>query len=501
MTPSGDNFNNVSAQWPYRLLLMIKDILSLDRPDAMIQQVLNAALEFSDMQRAVLILLEEPPRIFRSASVEDGAIRDICEISNSALATVSAARAPFVCLDAAVNAHFQGNPSIIANRIMSIVCLPLSASGVVRGVLYLDSREGVESLSRTETVLMEIFASIISMILEKAIALERSLAENSRVKEPKSRGAFPEFVGVSRQVHEIRRQVRELQDSDITVLITGETGTGKELVARVIHYTGDRRNGPFLAVNCSAFSKEELESELFGHEKSAFTGATQQKQGLFEQADEGTFFLDEIDEMPWEMQDKLLRVLESREFQRVGGLETLHTSARIVLATHRDLEKMVQETSFRKDLYDRIKGVQVRIPPLRERPEDILPLADAFLKGARTTTRRTIHGFSPEAQELIRAYNWPGNARQLKNEIERIVALSVGEWIDAVDFEPGIQKAIQSRAGISNVSLREIEKRVIVERLQEFDENVLLAAKSLGLSRDGLYGKMRRYSITLKKQG
>lgn len=493
-----DFYSSMAGQLPYRVLVMIKDILSLERPDEMIARALNAALEFSDMERAVLILQETPPRIFRSTSVEDTAIDDICEISTSALNTASETVTPFVCLDAAFNERFQTNPSIIANRIMSIVCLPFKTPSGSAGVLYLDSREGVESLTRSETVLMEIFASIMGMILDKAVALERSQSENLRLKEVEN-ASFPEFLGVSRAIMEVQRQIHKVLESDITVLITGETGTGKELVARVIHHRGTRRNGPFVAVNCSAFTKDLLESELFGHEKGAFTGAIQQKRGLFEQADTGTFFLDEIGEMPLEMQVKLLRVLESREYRRVGGVQTLHTSARLVLATNQDLESMVHAGTFREDLFYRIKGVQIRVPPLRERPDDIPVLAASFLKSAKLTTRRTIRGFSAGALDLMKAHAWPGNARQLKHEIERIVALSDAEWIEPDDFEPGIRGTAQPAPNYSQESLRQIEKRAIVERLREHDGNVLNAARSLGLSRHGLYSKMKRFGIPAKE--
>ena len=499
MSDTTDFYNIMAGQLPYRVLVMIKEILSLDRPEEMISRALNAALEFSDMERAVLILQETPARLFRSASVEENAIADICDISKSALDAATQTVTPFVCLDAALNSRFQGNPSIIANRIMSIVCFPFKTSGGTSGVLYLDSREGVESLTRSETVLMEVFASIIAMILDKVIALEKSQTENIRLKEFTDKGAFPEFLGISRQILDVQRQIHKVLDSDLTVLITGETGTGKELVARVIHHRGGRRNGKFVAVNCSAFTKELLESEMFGHEKGSFTGAIQQKRGLFEQADDGTFFLDEIGEMPLDMQAKLLRVLEAREFRRVGGLQTLHTTARLVLATNQDLESMVHAGTFREDLYYRIKGIQIRVPPIRERPEDIAVLADSFLKSAKLTSKRIIRGFSPDSVELLRAYSWPGNVRQLKHEIERIVALSDSEWIEPSDFDPTILNSSKPGMNNSSESIRQIEKRAILERLRENDWNVMNAARSLGLSRHGLYSKMKRYGIPANK--
>jgi Nif-specific regulatory protein len=499
MQIGSDLIGKMTEALPYRILLMIKEILEEPNPEEMISRILETALEFTDMERAVLILQNGHPRIYKSATLDDTTVQEICEISRSAMESSHETGKPFLCFDASLHPAFKSKQSILANHIMSIVCLPLRAKDQILGALYLDSREGVESLASTEQVLLEIFASIVSLALDSALNLERTQTETERLRRSIGRTTeFPEIAGVSRQMAEILKQIDQFKDSHLPVLITGETGTGKELVARACHYSSKRRRGPFIAINCSAFARDLLESELFGHEKGAFTGAVSLKKGLFEHANSGTLFLDEVGEMSPSMQAKLLRVLESGEFRRVGGLETLHTNARVILATNRNLTEMIENKEFREDLYYRIRGVQIVVDPLRERPEDIPILASRFLKEALLTTARRIIGFSPDTIEIMKKYRWPGNARQLKSEIERMVAVSHEEWIRPNDLDPQIQKHAETsvqQEEASGSTLRQIEKDLILRRLEEHRWSVISTARSLGLSRHGLYSKMRRHSI------
>jgi DNA-binding NtrC family response regulator len=311
------------------------------------------------------------------------------------------------------------------------------------------------------------------------------------------------MIGQSAAIDQVLKTVQSVLNYNLPILITGETGTGKELVARVLHYSGKRQKGPFVAVNCAAFTRELLESELFGHEKGAFTGAIQQKKGVFEQAQDGTLMLDEIGEMPLEMQAKLLRVLQGGEFRRIGGVQTLSTNARVILATNRNLEEMVSLGTFREDLFYRIKVVEIPIPPLRNRVEDIPLLANAFLKQVMLGSGKTFHGFTQEALEIFKQYSWPGNVRQLRSEVERLVALTDDGWIDVHHLDPRILRAVQPKNKMKTEmigSLLEIEKRLILDRLNEHNWSVILAAKSLGITRHGLYSKMKRYSISSPKK-
>jgi DNA-binding NtrC family response regulator len=380
---------------------------------------------------------------------------------------------------------------------VSIVCLPLRAGDRFTGVLYLDSREGIETLAKTESVLLEIYASIIGIALSNSMVLEQSLAENETLRASLGLIHFPEIIGKSESILRVLKMVQTLLETDLPILITGETGTGKELIARVLHFSGKRKNGPFLAVNCSALTKTLIESELFGHEKGSFTGAIQQKKGLFEQAKQGTLFLDEVGEMPPSMQVKLLRVLQEGEFRRVGGTETLRTDARVILATNRNLQEMIRQEKFREDLYYRIRGAQIHVPSLRERTQDIQLLASHFIKTAAAAARKKISGFSPEALELMKKYGWPGNVRQLKNEVERVVAFAQSEWIKPEDLDAEIRD-FEKTAAPTKGTLKERERRIILEALKEHQWNILQTARSLGLTRNGLYGKMKLHGITQK---
>jgi DNA-binding NtrC family response regulator len=310
---------------------------------------------------------------------------------------------------------------------------------------------------------------------------------------------FPEIVGTSTPILEMLKTVHHLLDSEIPVLITGETGTGKELIARVLHYCGKRKEGPFVAVNSAALTESLLESEIFGHEKGAFTGASQARKGLFEEARNGTLFLDEIGDMPRSTQAKFLRVLQDGEFRRVGGNQVLHTNARVVLATNHNLQDLVESKTFREDLYYRVLGAQVHVPSLRDRKDDIPILAAHFLRAAAGAAGKNVRGISPEAIEVMKNFAWPGNVRQLKSEIERVVALIDHEWIVESDLSPAIRNVGETHEpGVSGSGpiLREIERDVILQRLKSFDWNILLTAKSLGLTRNGLYSKMKLYGIS-----
>lgn len=495
-----DFLERMAEKLPYRMLQLIRSVLAEGSPDRVVRRILDASLEFTGMERAVLLLQDEPPRVFMSTSIDEDTIREFREISLSATRSVTESRQPFVATDAESNEYLNQRPSIIRNRIMSIACLPLQVQDRLIGFLYLDSREGVEALASMESTLLDIFASVVALILNNSMILERSIETNERMRASLGlREEFPEIVGSSTPVLEMLKTVHHLLDSDIPVLITGETGTGKELIARVLHYCGKRREGPFVAVNSAALTEGLLESEIFGHEKGAFTGATQMRRGLFEEAKNGTLFLDEIGDMPKSTQAKFLRVLQDGEYRRVGGSQALHTNARVVLATNRDLQDLVGNKSFREDLYYRVLGAQVHVPALRDRKEDIPILAAHFLRAAAGAAGKKIRGISPEAMEVLKQFSWPGNVRQLKSEIERIVALVEHEWILHSDLTPSIREARESQELDSSsplATLKEAERDLILSRLESFDWSVQLAARSLGLTRNGLYSKMKLYGIS-----
>ena len=290
------------------------------------------------------------------------------------------------------------------------------------------------------------------------------------------------------------RTVRRVAPSDVSILITGESGTGKEVIADLIHAASARSTGPLIKINCAALPRELIESELFGSVKGAFTGAHSDREGLFRQSEGGTLLLDEISEMPIDTQSKLLRVLQEKEVRPVGGRTSYKTDCRVIAATNRKVEDAISQGKLREDLYYRISAVSVHLPPLRERREEILPLAGAFLKRYGAQANRDITAFSTEAAERLRTFDWPGNVRQLQNEVQRAVLLCEDKVVEAADLS--ISTPTSDAAGDTSFTLLEgVERNTIVQMLKETGGNKLETAKRLGIGRQTLYNKIKAYGI------
>ncbi|AGF80032.1 CheY-like receiver, AAA-type ATPase and DNA-binding domain-containing response regulator [Desulfocapsa sulfexigens DSM 10523] len=336
------------------------------------------------------------------------------------------------------------------------------------------------------------------------LTLERAV-DKKQVEERKqvAQKSIPEensssILGSSLLMRELLEMISYVAPTEATVLINGESGTGKELVAAELHNNSERRDKPFVKVNCAALAESLLESELFGHEKGAFTGADKQREGKFVQADGGTLFLDEIGETSQAMQVKMLRVLQEHELQRVGGEETIRTDARIIAATNRDLEQEVHNGNFREDLYYRLNVVTVTVPPLRKRRDDIPTLVEHFVRKFAEKNRREVAGVTSECMELLCSYSWPGNVRELENAIERGVILMRGEYLTEKSLPVPIQKQVRERRSEREVgqdsSLQAQEKVLILRTLEETDGNKSEAARRLGVTRKTLQNKLHKYS-------
>ena len=337
---------------------------------------------------------------------------------------------------------------------------------------------------------------MIQMSVEKTqLALE-----NIRLRREVQREySFGGLIGQSNQMQELFGLIRSIAETDVTTLIEGETGTGKELIAKAIHYNSERKNKRFVAINCGALSLTLLESELFGHEKGAFTGAIGQRKGIFEVADGGTLFLDEIGEISPTTQVKLLRVLQEGEVQRVGGSQTVKVNVRIIAATNQNLEALVDRGSFRQDLYYRLNVFPLKVPPLRERIDDIPPLVSHFIEKSKQLTKKQVNDITPPAMALLIAYNWPGNVRELENTIQRMMVISKGNTLDVADIPVGIRGTETANPARPKDLVRETvgyaEKSMIRDALAQTDGNVTRAAKILGWSRATLQNKMKRYGL------
>jgi Nif-specific regulatory protein len=391
----------------------------------------------------------------------------------------------------------------------SVICAPIRSDGKVVGVIHLYSTDAARTTDPDDLEFTLAVADTVAVALEN-LSRQQELAENlnqirdENVQLRERLGVESEIVGSSELMNQVARDIARAAPSRATVLIRGESGVGKELVARAVHFSSPRKKGPFVCLNCAALSETLLESELFGHEKGAFTGATERKIGKFEAADKGTLMLDEIGEMNAKTQAKFLRVLEGHPFERVGGSEAIKVDVRVIAATNRDLEKDVAEGHFRRDLYFRLHVLEMVVPALRKRPEDIPELAEYFLQRFVAETGSKIKGFTPRAMEEMLRYRWPGNVRELKNVIERAVVLTRGQYIDhedlvlstlrtAGDTDMGVVDGRNSRS--EPASLADIERQHILDTLNQTGWNKSRAAIILGIERSTLDRKIRRYDL------
>jgi transcriptional regulator with GAF, ATPase, and Fis domain len=383
------------------------------------------------------------------------------------------------------------------NNGLSILAAPLIVRDEVAAVVYVESLGADHSFDEGHLQLLTAVAGMAAVAWENATILGWLQEENERLQtELKIEHGM---VGASDKLRELKRQIAKVAPSNSNVLILGESGTGKELIARALHRSSLRAAGPFVAINCAALTETLLESELFGHERGAFTGAIAQKKGKLEVADGGTVFLDEIGELSPVLQAKLLRVLQQREMERVGGTKTIQLNIRVLAATNRNLEEAVGKGDFRRDLFYRLNVVSVKAPALRERPEDTLPLAEHFAKKYAAECGRKIVGLAPEARAYLQSYSWPGNVRELENALERAVILTPGEVIEVSALPERVterrSEPLVSDRAPSTPTLDVIERAYILWVLQSEGGNKTRAADVLGIDPSTLYRKLSRFGV------
>ena len=339
---------------------------------------------------------------------------------------------------------------------------------------------------------------VLRLSLERALDHTRLATENQELRRRLTNQESP-ILGRSRPVRELVEMVETVAPTEATVLITGESGTGKELVARAIQSASLRKDKPFVTINCAALAENLLESELFGHEKGAFTGADRRREGRFVQADKGTLFLDEIGEMPLSLQAKLLRVLQQGEVQRVGSDEPLTVDVRVIAATNRVLADEVAAGRFREDLFYRLNVIGLEVPPLRARQEDIPLLAAAFLERHAAANRKSLKGFTPQAMDAMLRYSWPGNVRELENAVERAVILTTTDYVTERALPLTVQNAPPAAeddlSALGSMSLEDVEKKAIEATLRETEDNKSEAARRLGITRATLHSKLKKYGL------
>jgi len=376
----------------------------------------------------------------------------------------------------------------LAKHAHSILCVPLQSGERTLGLLYLDSFDPATNFSEDDLQLLSAIAGLAAIAIENARQFEMLGIENQQLRAEVS--LEHDMVGRSTRMREVYQFIERVAPSEATVLIYGESGTGKELAARAIHKNSPRRSKPFVALNCAALTETLLESELFGHEKGSFTGAFAQKKGLLEVAEDGSVFLDEVGELSPVMQAKLLRVLQEREFVRVGGTRTIGLNARFLAATNRDLPKAVLEGQFRTDLYHRLNVISLTLPPLRERAEDIAALAEYFAARYAKKCKRNVKGISDEGRACLLQYDWPGNVRELENAMERAVVVGTSEWILPEDLPEALldtSSGTESGNAKYHDSVRNLKKNLILNALEQSNGSVTEAAKVLGVHANYLH--------------
>jgi formate hydrogenlyase transcriptional activator len=378
--------------------------------------------------------------------------------------------------------------------IRALCCAPLMVRDLALGTLEIGSSEP-DAFTPAAVAIIDVVAHHVAMAVGNGLTFRRIAQRNGNLAE--KRISFHGIIGDSRPLRDVLQQVEIVAQTDSTVLVLGETGTGKELIARAIHNRSARRDRAFVKINCAAIPSGLLESELFGHERGAFTGAVAQKIGRFEEANGGTLFLDEVGEIPLELQPKLLRVLQDQEFVRVGGTRTIKVDVRLVAATNRDLAQMVEQHGFRDDLYYRLNVFPIRVPSLRERPEDIEPLVRHFVRRFAARMQRQIEAIPTETLDALRHYAWPGNVRELENLIERAVILSAGSWLTVPLEHLGRRSTPLARD--ESASTLEAVKRAHVLRILE-ETNWIVggprgAAARLGMKRTTLQSFMKRLAL------
>lgn len=462
------------------------------------RRLLEATLDVIPAQRAAILLGSETGAEFISAFGWDksaGAGRTI-QVSRTVAGQVLREGVSLLSNDVLGETEFASAESLVASRVRSLMCVPLEMAEKAFGILYLDTSDPVVNFDQDQLQLLTAIAGIASVALENARRLEHLKDENRALRDDS--GVANNIIGESALIRKVGELIKRVAPHDSTVLIRGESGTGKELAARAIHAHSPRRDNAFVAINCATLSESLLESELFGHERGAFTGAVTQKKGKLEMAQRGTVFLDEIGELPLNVQAKLLRVLQEREFERVGSNRSIKVDVRVVAATNKDLEDAVGQGTFRKDLYYRLNVVSLAMPSLAERREDIPLLANYFVSKYAGKCKRRVLGFTPEARACLSGYGWPGNIRELENAVERAVVLGATDFIEVEDLPDAVIEGLQSsqlHEHKFHQAIIETKKRLILDALTRANGNYTEAAKSLGIHPNNLHRLIRTLGL------
>jgi len=497
------------------LLELIDGAIEIENVDPLLEKLLDFILELIDAKRGFIMIKDYNGNIeTKTARFLDKEEADsMISFSRSVVKEVLTNGKPLLIEDALMDSRFKLAESVSSLELRSIICVPVKKDNEIIGVVYLDNRKIPRRFSYIDLQLLESFTPFISRLISSIMKFEKIFEEKERLlSELRKKYSFESIIGKSEAIYSILKSITRVANSSVPVLIEGESGTGKDLIARAIHYNSNRASRPFIPINCAAIPENLLESELFGYAPGAFTGATKRKKGIFEAANGGTVFLDEIGEMPVSLQAKLLRFIETGEFIRLGEEEIRKVDVRILAATNKDIEKLVSTGRFREDLYYRLNVFSIKIPPLRERREDIPLLVNYLIEEFTSKEGLPPLKISPEALEILLNYDYPGNVRELRNIIQRAVILSVDKGVIGSEVLPDDLRRPEEKIGTSLKDLRrkrmltlikqkeEVEKRLILEMLEANNYNITKTAEALEIHRTTLYRLLKKYNIKLHKR-
>jgi transcriptional regulator with GAF, ATPase, and Fis domain len=451
---------------------------------------MDAVIAATHAAKGFLVLIEAGETRVAVARNLGGRSIEGAQLSDSILARVIETRQPLIVSDALSDTHFGRSESVMNLQLASVMCAPLLAEGQLLGLIYLgnDSVRGL--FGETSLEVLTIFAAQTSMLLQNAQLLDQLRSDKGELEKQLHEKRFGDIVGTNPSLVEVFRKVEKVATTDISVLITGETGTGKELIAREVHRRSPRKDGPFVVVNCGAIPENLMESELFGHVRGAFTGAVATRSGKFQAASGGTLFLDEIGELPIGLQVKLLRALQERVVTKVGETKPDRVDIRVVAATNRDLEAEIKKGTFREDLFYRLNVVNLHLPPLRERGDDTVLLAKFLLAKFAEELNPKVKGFTPNALIAIRKYEWPGNVRQLENRLKKAIVLCDKTLIGPEDLDL-FAEALAPIMTLTQAR-EDFQRRYILEVLERNNGNRTKTARDLGVDPRTIFRYLER---------
>jgi Nif-specific regulatory protein len=489
---------------PFDALLQISNQLnSMHEINNLLEKVMDLAMDALKSERGFILLITQGKKtnfeVVTARKISKESISDIPSLSKSAVTYVLEKGEPVLSYDALEDKRFVGAKSIQIEKIHSIACVPLKVEDEIIGAIYMDNRSGVGKFNKESLNFLTTFAQQASVAINNAQVYKGLQAENAILRERvKNSLPFPEIVGESKEIYKVFDTIQRIANSEATVLIEGESGTGKELVARAIHNYSARRSKPFIPIFCGSLSETLLESELFGHKKGSFTGAIENKTGLFEEANGGTFFLDEIGDVSKNLQAKLLRVLQEGEIKRVGDNRIYKIDIRIIAATNKNMLDLVKNDKFREDLFYRLNVINMVMPSLRDRKEDVTLLAEHFLKIYSDKNKKNMKGISQKVMNELSHYDWPGNIRELENTIERAVIMSKGQYIECEDLQLSDNRKESNDVG---KSLKDFQKNFVLSTLKVYEGNRTKCAEVLNVSRRWLQYQLKQWGIDSENSG